>query len=171
MAGGKGGTQTTQVQLPKSLERAANENLALADAVGQLGYIPYTGPTVAGLTDPQRASMANTHAAASAFGLATAPTGAIGTPGGPQSPSQAATPSQGTDTAGNPMYGPISANDPNSQGYSPYGLYQQALGNMQQGQMDYLAQFFINPETGERAQFDNPGSRTPLTSASRGGKK
>jgi hypothetical protein len=69
MSGGKGGTQTTTVQLPEVLERAARENLAMADQVGRLGYMPYLGPTVAGLSPGQRGATANTNQAAQAFGL------------------------------------------------------------------------------------------------------
>ena len=147
MSGGKGGTKTTQVQIPAGLERAAYQNLGLADAVGQLGYVPYTGPVVAGLSDQQRAAMANTNAAASAFGLAAAPTGASN-PGGP-----------------------ISANDPASQGYSAYPLYQQAINNIPQGQLNHLAQFCVDPVTGAAPTFANPGDNVPLSRASRGGKK
>ena len=70
MSGGKGGsTQTTQVKLPEVLERAAKENLALADRVGKVGFTPNLGPTVAGFAPGQTAAMANTNQAAQAFGM------------------------------------------------------------------------------------------------------
>jgi hypothetical protein len=72
MSGGKGGTQTTEVRLPKAIERASAENLALADEIGRIGFVPYQGPTVAGLSSGQQAAMANTNAGAGAFGLAQA---------------------------------------------------------------------------------------------------
>jgi hypothetical protein len=72
MSGGKGGTQTTKIELPEVLDRAARENLELANQVGRLGYTPYMGPTVAGLSPAQRATMANTNQAAQAFGMAQA---------------------------------------------------------------------------------------------------
>lgn len=68
--GGKGSTKsTTQVKLPQFLERAAEENIALADQVGRVGFMPNLGPTVAGFSPGQTASMANTNQAAQAFGL------------------------------------------------------------------------------------------------------
>lgn len=69
----RGGSSTQEVRLPEAIERASGENLALADEIGRIGFIPYQGPTVAGLSDMQQASMANTNAAAQAFGLASAP--------------------------------------------------------------------------------------------------
>ena len=69
--GGKSGssTQTTRVRLPRVLERAARENLALADDVGRMGFMPNLGPTVAGFSPGQRAAMGNTNQAAQAFGM------------------------------------------------------------------------------------------------------
>jgi len=71
--GGKGSsTQTTEVKLPKFLERAAKENLSMADDVGRLGFMPNLGPTVAGFSPGQRAAMDNTNQAAQAFGMQSA---------------------------------------------------------------------------------------------------
>ena len=72
--GGKSGssTQTTKVKLPKVLRRAARENIALADDVGRLGFMPNLGPTVAGFSPGQRAAMDNTNQAAQAFGMQSA---------------------------------------------------------------------------------------------------
>jgi len=70
MSGGKGSsTQTTQVKLPPFLEKAATENISLADDVGRLGFMPNLGPTVAGFSPGQRAAMDNTNQAARAFGM------------------------------------------------------------------------------------------------------
>jgi len=68
--GGKGSsTQTTQVKLPPFLEKAATENISMADDVGRLGFMPNLGPTVAGFSPGQRAAMDNTNQAAQAFGM------------------------------------------------------------------------------------------------------
>ena len=70
MSGGKGSsTQTTEVKLPPFLEKAAKENIAMADEVGRLGFMPNLGPTVAGFSPGQRAAMDNTNQAAQAFGM------------------------------------------------------------------------------------------------------
>ncbi len=74
MGSGKGGTseQTTTLQLPPEIEEAAKRNLELARQIGRVGYVSYTGPTVAALTPMQRAAMQNTMNGAQAFGMRTA---------------------------------------------------------------------------------------------------
>lgn len=68
-----GGKQTSQTSIDPALRAAALENLALAKQVGQLGFVPYTEATVAGLSPSQIAAMQNTSMGASAFGLNAAP--------------------------------------------------------------------------------------------------
>lgn len=98
-----GGKRTTENSIDPDLKREALETLNLADQAGRIGYIPYTGPTVAALTPGQVAGIENTNAAASAFGLNTyTPT----MTGGEAIPGTGAT------------------------GYSGFGLYSQALANM-----------------------------------------
>ena len=75
MSGGKGGSTTSSVEIPEYIERAAQENLNRAQAIAQMGYVPYYGPDVAALTPMQEAAMQNVAGAAGACGLAT-PTGA-----------------------------------------------------------------------------------------------
>ena len=72
--GGK--TKETQ-QIDPALRDAALAQLDMARAVGQLGFVPYKGATVAGMQPNQIAAMQNTNAGLSAFGLGTAavPTG------------------------------------------------------------------------------------------------
>jgi hypothetical protein len=43
-------TSTSQVQLPEYLERATESLVATAGDVAKEGYIPYTGPRLAGLS-------------------------------------------------------------------------------------------------------------------------
>jgi len=57
-------------------QRATKRNLARAEEVQKIGYMPYYGPDVAGFTPTQQAAMQNNLAAASAFGMA-APTDAM----------------------------------------------------------------------------------------------
>lgn len=124
--GGKGGKQTTSVQIPAWLESAAQQNLARADRVAQLGYTPYFGPDVAAMTPNQIAAMQNTANAASAFGMA-APTDVM-----------AGMPAPQTFAGG-------------VQGYSSAPLFQQsvdALRAANPGQVAAMEAMFLNPQTG-----------------------
>lgn len=68
--GGKGGSQTSAQSIPAWVEGPARENLAQARVAGQIGYMPYYGPEVAGLSPMQQQSMQNTYSGLQAFGLA-----------------------------------------------------------------------------------------------------
>lgn len=82
MSGGKGGSTTSQVEIPAWLENAAIENINRARAAQQIGYAPYYGPDVAAFTPMQAQAMQATGSAAQAFGLA--PQGFDATAGIPQ---------------------------------------------------------------------------------------
>mgnify|MGYP001082188423 CR=1 FL=1 len=71
MSGGKGGSQTTKVDIPQWMEDAARSNLAQGERTAEIGYTPYYGPDVAAFSPMQQASMQNTADASSAFGLST----------------------------------------------------------------------------------------------------
>lgn len=71
MAGGKGGSSTTEVKVPQYIEDAARANLARADEISKIGYTPYYGPDVAAFTPMQQSSFQSTSDMAGAFGLAT----------------------------------------------------------------------------------------------------
>ena len=72
---GKGGS-STNVEIPDYIENAARNNLARADFVSKLGFVPQSfGPTVAAFTPMQQSAFGNTAQAADAFGLG-APVGA-----------------------------------------------------------------------------------------------
>lgn len=127
MSGGKGGSTTSSVEIPEYIERAAQENLNRAQAIAQMGYVPYYGPDVAAFTPMQEAAMQNVAGAASAFGLAS-PTGA-GITGMPAA----------TEYAGG------------IRGYSSAPMFEQAqaeLGRQRPAQKSYLDSFFIDPVTG-----------------------
>ena len=125
MSGGKGGRSTTSVEIPQWLESAARQNIARADQIAQIGYVPYYGPDVAAMTPMQLAAGGNINAAASAFGL-----------GAPSSV-----------TAGMPMaqnYGGMAA-------YSSAPIFEQSLAELQArrpGQFAALQAPFIDPITG-----------------------
>ena len=73
-----GGQKTSSTTIDPDLKAAALENLAMAKKVGQLGYVPYTGDTVAGMQPGQIAAIQSGNLGAEAFGLPTmaVPTGA-----------------------------------------------------------------------------------------------
>jgi hypothetical protein len=125
MSGGKGGRSSTSVEIPAWLESAARQNIARADEIAQIGYVPYYGPDVAAMTPMQMAAGGNINAAAGAFGLG-APTSA---------------------TAGMPPamdYGGMGA-------YSSAPLFEQSLAQLQArrpGQFAALQAPFIDPVTG-----------------------
>jgi hypothetical protein len=70
MSGGKGGSTSSTVEIPQYIEDAAKRNLARADTISQIGYVPYYGPDVAAFTPMQEAAFQNTAGTAGAFGLA-----------------------------------------------------------------------------------------------------
>lgn len=128
MSGGKGGSTTSSVEIPEYIERAAQENLNRAQAIAQMGYVPYYGPDVAAFTPMQEAAMQNVASAAGAFGLAT-PTGASVT-GMPTA----------TEYAGG------------IRGYSSAPMFEQAqaeLAARRPAQKSYIDSFFIDPVTGQ----------------------
>lgn len=144
--GGKGGgnSSTTTIKLPPMIEKAAKENLRIADEVAAVGFMPYQGPTVAGLSPQQYSNMQNTGAAAQAFGMA-APQASAGGKGGGIDP-----------YTGLPMPEQYANGLP---GYSPYGLYEQQIGNIAPAQDAFIRSFIIDPNTG--APPTNPAVPTP----------
>ena len=130
MSGGKGGTQTSQITIPDYIEEAARRNLAKAEDISQIGYVPYYGPDVAAFTPMQEASFQQAADVASAFGLA-APTTQADIMGGMPAPTQYA--------------GGV-------RGYSAAPMYEQAVSELaaiRPAQAEYLQSFFIDPMTGE----------------------
>lgn len=69
MSGGKGGSQTSQVEIPKWIEDPSIRNIARSEDLQQVGYMPYMGADVAGFTQPQQQAMQSNIDAAAAFGL------------------------------------------------------------------------------------------------------
>lgn len=128
MAGGKGGSQTSSVEIPEYIEAAAQRNLNKAERISQLGYVPYYGPDVAAFSPMQQAAMQNVAGAASAFGLA-APTG--------------------QDIYGMPAPTEYAGG---IQGYSSAPMFEQAqaeLAARRPAQKSYIDSFFIDPFTGQ----------------------
>ena len=130
MSGGKGGSTSTSVEIPEYIEEAARRNLAKAEGISQIGYVPYYGPDVAAFTPFQQAGFQQTADVASAFGLGT-PTTQADIMGGMPEP---------TEFAGG------------VRGYSAAPLYQQAVDELaaqRPAQAQYIESFFIDPVTGQ----------------------
>jgi hypothetical protein len=133
MAGGKGGSSTTSVEVPQYIEDAAKFNLRQAGALGQpgiaqIGYVPYYGADVAAFTPTQEAAFQNVAGQAGAFGLTT-PAG--GVMAGMPTPQEFA--------------GGI-------RGYSSAPMYEETLGEFARrrpAQFNLIESLFINPVTGE----------------------
>ena len=66
-----GGKTTTSID--PDLKAAALQQLQMAQRVGQLGFVPYKGATVAGLQPGQLAAMQNMNAGLDAFGFGGTP--------------------------------------------------------------------------------------------------
>ena len=123
MSGGKGGSTTQQVEIPKWLSTAAQRNLAKGDEVAKLGYVPYYGPDIAALNPSQIGAMQNTVDQASAFGMA------------PKYDVRSNLP-QAQEFAGG------------IQGYSSAPLYEQALAELasrRPGQAAAINKMFLDP--------------------------
>ena len=112
MSGGKGGGQSTKTEIPVWAEDATKRNLARAEDVQRIGYMPYYGPDVAAFNPTQQLAMQNNMDAAAAFGLA--------------SPGQDA-------MAGMPR----ATNYNGIQGYSSGGLYDQAVAEFERYKPGY----------------------------------
>ena len=121
--GGKGGSQTTTNSIPKWVEEPAKRNLARAEEISKIGYVPYGGPEVAAFTGAQNAAFANNNATADAYGM------------------QSGAPSMPTPET---YAGGV-------QGYSSLPLYDEAIQQLQDtrpGQYDAIMAQFIDPFTG-----------------------
>ena len=139
MSGGKGGSQTTQVEVPEYIEAAAKKNLARADEISRIGYTPYYGPDVAAFTPMQQASFYNTADAANAFGMG-APASQQDIMGGMPAPTSYA--------------GGVS-------GYSSAPMYEQSLAELKErrpAQYAAIMNQFIDPVGGSTSSGKGGGS-------------
>ena len=138
----KGGSNTSNTEVPAWLENAGIENINKARDVAQIGYTPYYGPEVAAFNPMQLQSMKTTGNAASAFGLA--PQGFDATAGIP-------TP---TDYAGG------------IQGYSSMPLYNESMAAFnaaRPAQAAAINNMFIDPFTGAPATGNYGATETQQT--------
>jgi hypothetical protein len=137
MSGGKGGSKTQSTEIPKWLEEPAIRNIARAEDVQRVPYMPWHGPDVAAFNPTQTSAMQQNIGAAEAFGLM--PTGSL-------------TAAQGMPTA--------TTYDDGTQGYSGMPLYSQALAELKAKQPDTVSQY--DALFGERT--DSQGNAIPTYS-------
>jgi hypothetical protein len=123
MAGGrKGGEQTTEIN--DTLRRAARPLVGQAGQVADLPYMPNRGIQFAGFSPMQTAAFDNTNSAANAFGL---------------------------NTGAGQSYLPPTETQGNISGYSTGGVFDNARNaSLPPAYQDYLASFFINPNSPTR---------------------
>ncbi len=140
----KGGSTSSQVEIPAWLENAAIENINRAKDVQSHGYVPYYGPEVAAFTPMQQQAMQATGSAASAYGLA------------PQDFDAMAGMPLAEEFAGGQM------------GYSSMPLYNEALAAFREdrpAQASAIDSMFINPYTGEYAPSDYSPTEDQIANA------
>jgi hypothetical protein len=140
MSGGKGGSQSSKVQIPKWIEEPTIRNLARAEQVARMGYQPYYGPEVAAFTPMQQQAMQSQYDAASAFGMA---------------------PMGGDAMAGMPTATEYSGG---VRGYGSGDIFEQSVNEFQKRQPDQAAiynQQFVGPDTGNYDVYA-PGKQKPI---------
>ena len=134
MAGGKGGSQSSQVEIPAYLENASKKSLNRAEQVQDIGYMPYMGPDVAAFTQPQQQAMQANLDAGAAFGL--------------------------VDPGMSAMDGMPQAQDFGGvQGHSSFPMYQMAVDDLKAsrpGQVAAYDKMYVDPVTGEGGHNSAP---------------
>lgn len=144
----KGGSTTSNTEIPAYLEDAVKENINRAQDVSKIGYVPYYGPDVAAFNPMQESSFRATGSAADAFGLGPASTVPNGASFGAHSPTWATDGIQAPTTFAGGM-----------RGYSSAPLFEQSVDSLRTnrpGQYNALADMFIDPFTGAA------GTTTPV---------
>ena len=121
MSGGKGGSQTQKTEIPSWIQQPAERNLARAEDLQKIGYMPYYGADVVGFNPMQQQAMQGTVNQAQAFGLA--PQGMNAMAGMPQT--------QQFDIGGGQTV----------QGYSSAPLYEQAVAELQTRQPEFAQRY------------------------------
>ena len=121
MSGGKGGSKTQATQIPDWIKEPAQRNLARAEDLQKIGYMPYYGADVVGFNPMQQQAMQNTVGQAQAFGLA--PQGMNAMAGMPQT--------QSFDIGGGQTV----------QGYSSAPMYEQAVAELQARQPEFAKRY------------------------------
>jgi hypothetical protein len=132
----KGGSQTTNTstEIPKWLQEAAQQALARSQQAANIGYVPYSGPSVAAFTPMQNDAFQSTNQAARAYGMPT---------------------SQGN---GMPKAETFAGG---VRGYSSMPLYEQALNSLQQSNPQQYAELTRMFQGGRGNRQQTPGLLAP----------
>lgn len=119
--GGKsgGGSSSAATEIPKWLEEPAIRNIARAEDIQRIPYMPWYGPDVAAFNPTQQAAMQANVGAAEAFGLVP----------------------QGSLPANSGIPTPISTYTGGIQGYSANPLFEQAKADLKTNQPEALEQY------------------------------
>lgn len=131
MSGGKGGSSSSQVEIPDWIAQPAQRNIARAESAQQIGYMPYMGPEVAAFSPTEEALMQSRANTAQMLGIL--PQGYDAMAGMPQA----------QEFAGG------------VRGYSSFPLYEQAAQEVARtapGQAQAYQNLFVDPITGAPAQ-------------------
>ena len=119
--GGKsgGGSSSAATEIPKWLEEPAIRNIARAEDIQRIPYMPWYGPDVAAFNPTQQAAMQANVGAAEAFGLS----------------------APGSLPANSGIPTPISTYTGGIQGYSANPLFEQAKADLKTNQPEALEQY------------------------------
>lgn len=149
--GKKGGstTQTTTVKLPPEIEAAAKANMKIADSVASLGATPFNGPSIAGFSPQQMASMQATDQAASAFGMPSAVNWQQGSGGAMSAPKGMSNDALFSALTGMP---PPNSSAGGFTGYNTQPIAQAAYDRLPPAQRALIESFTMNPVTGAAAK-------------------
>lgn len=123
--GGKGGSESTQTQIPEWLSKASQDAVGRGNAVGDIGYTPYVGPEIAAFNASQEAAFGNNRAMATDLGLSA-----------PRGTGMPAPTDYGNGIVG---YG----------SYEPWKATMAKFAEERPGQSAMIDSFFIDPQTGE----------------------
>jgi hypothetical protein len=156
-----GGKTTTEIKLPKELTDAANQNIALTDLIGKMGFMPNKGATVAGFSPQQIAGMQGVDQSASAFGMPSA----VNWQGGQGN--NGFTAPQGMDQSA--MYQAMTGMAPPSvdtgmgfNGYSPYQGFEQMKAGLSPQQIQQIDKLSTDPMGAVKAAAPPPAKRVSL---------
>lgn len=154
--GGKGGSNNSKAEIPEWLKKQAIETFNLAREQGQMGYMPYMGPDVAAAAPQALQAMDQSQAWSNAFGMG----------GQNLSPDQQALLMQTPGAlSGASNYLPQEQQFAGGiRAYSSYPAFNQSVEAWRgayPGQAEYYGQFFIDPVTGQPANYFLPPPPPP----------
>lgn len=131
--GGKGTTQSRQVELDPAMKKAALDMMGLSNEVRSIPYTPYEGATVAGFSPMQVQAMQGANNSAAAFNM----------PHTKYNPKKMSTQEIASKLTGMPMAEDMGGG---YYGYSSMPAYEQAKSQMPEGVVNMIDSFFAQPK-------------------------